>query len=623
MKLRDMAKKVVKSLGMEKTAQKMEVNERLRKSQEQLARAISSHSTFRSKASIWDDLYNGTKAVSPVTGPTYMSNRFGADVQAKPQDARQVVNIIFQLVESQIDKYIPRPLVEAREEEDHDFKREMVEGMLTYLSEGPALRRLNTENERICKKNGFSVIKVVYNPDKKAHNWRGEISIVNPHPINIIPQPGVHRVQDMDYIFHIENRTIDYICRVYGEEFREQLVDASAEFTDFERLGNMEGLEQNSDMRSLVEKWFKDKDGDIGVQTWCDDIEIRYIEKFFYRRDENGEIVTQEEIETEEGTITVDVFVPKKLPFVIQYNVPKEKSFYGKSDPEVIFDQQEGIKKMLSIEEEKQTKGTTKIIVRAGTGLKDKINNAVTQVLETDDPQSDVKVIDMKTHDGTLVERYTMYVQAAKDALGVTEASQGRAEVSNLSGKAIELLAVNSSKRMDSKKEEKDLAFIELYQLLFDFLVAFYDEPRPFRIDGPENKPIFGYFERSKLLKKDIAGTYYWPEFDINITADMGLPKTREFVLTTATEALQYGAITPTGYWTILQSINFPNADKMLEMAQQMEGAAPGQELEMVLGTLSQMSPETREMLLSKPIEEQIALIQQVIGGVPNEGGEM
>ena len=624
MAVKDIFKKVVKGLGMKGLSDKMEINERLKRAQNRLDLAMNEHKNFKIKASEWDDQYNNAREIKPLPIST-VSDKYN---RSKPQQARQVVNITYQLVESQIDATIPMPAVDAIEEEDFIEKRLMVEGMLSYISQGPELQRVNTENERIVKKNGLCVYKIGYNPDIRKHNWHGEIEITNPHPINLVPQPGVHRIQDMDYFFHIENRSISYIVRRYGKDEPEKLKDAleksSAKYTDLENLGTLERDNLNSELRSVVEMWYRDEDGDVCKYTWCDEIELEHVPKFYYKRDAEGNLIEVEEIEIEDEetgemkVVEVPAYIPTRYPFVIQYNVPKEKSFLGKSDPEIISDQQEGIKKILSMNEEKQIMGTTKIITRQGSGLKEKLTNATSQVLETDDPVGDVKVVDMKTHDTQLIETYNIYVQAAKDALGVTEASQGRAEFSNLSGRAIELLAQNSASRMDVKKSEKDIAYTELYQILYDFLMAYYDEPRPFRVKGISNLPEFGYFDKGKLVKQDITGEYYWPEFDIHISTELGLPKTKEFVLTTATEAIQYGALDPLGYWTILQSIGFPNASAILNMIQQQQ-VSPEEQAEMyiaeVLQTLATMEPAAREQFLQAPVENQLDMLFQVIGG--------
>jgi len=183
---------------------------------EKLERAMSEHDGFRSDCARWDALYNGTRAVGKgIDYALTMSNRYGEDAGFSPtSDARQVVNIIFQLVESQIDISIPQPKVEAIEGDDGNERQKMLEGQLAYMSQGTELKRINSENERIAKKNSFAIMKVGYDPDIKGHSWRGKITTTNPHPVNVIPQPGVFRVKDMDSLFHIENRTIHQVLRL-------------------------------------------------------------------------------------------------------------------------------------------------------------------------------------------------------------------------------------------------------------------------------------------------------------------------------------------------------------------------------------------------------------------------
>lgn len=635
--------------------------------QKKLETALSEHNSFRSDASSWDAMYHGTKAVSDGSGRVYMSDRDNTTDRQNTANARQVVNITFQLIESQIDPSIPLPAVDPIEVDD-DERRKMVEGTLTYMSTGTDLKRIVSENERIVKKNSLCVMKVGFNPDIKGHSFRGKIETTNPHPVNVIPQPGVYRVKDMDYLFHIENRTLDYVCRRYGEKFRAELDGESPEYSYLDQFGASQDSTDTTDNGkiSVVECWYKDKDGDVCLMTWANDIVLRDVPKFLYKRDGQGKIVEFDEVEIQGAdgttqTAKVPVRVPKRFPFVIQYNIPREKSYYGKSDPDVIFDQQEGIKKVLSMEENKQINGMTKIITRKNTGLKRLLANPVTQIVETDDPMQDLRVVDMKTYDNALKDLYGIYVQAAKDSLGVTEASQGRAEGGSLSGKALELLANNSAGRISTKIFEKQTAFTELYQIYYDFLLAYYDEKRPFRTKGPDNKPVFGYFDKSQLIKQDSTGEWYYPEFDIYITTDSGLPKEKRFIMDAANNALKSRAVDPVGYWTIMESIDFPNATAILEMERQKMQQPPGpgapganpivpgmgnpqqeqppgppamgagipqeqptgpptgqtnpQVVQMALQALAKVDPELAQQIAQLPPEQQMAAIEQMMQG--------
>lgn len=557
--------------------------DKLEKWKDKLERCMEQHNTFRDNCIKWDNVYNGTKSVD--NNAYYVSDRD----RTQTSDARQVINIVHQLVESQIQVDIPKPSVEIVEGQEDLERKQMIEGMLTYMSEGTELERMTADNERITKKNGLSVFKVMYNPDYAAHSFRGRIETTNPHSTNVIPQQNVRRVEDMDYIFHIETRTVDHVCRRYGEEFREELQDDNAEYGYLE---NFTDTSDNYDSThnskvSVVECWYKDKEGDICLITWANDTILRDEPKFFYRRDEQGKIIETETIqmtttdpETQQPTtqeIQVKCHVPKRFPFVIWYNIPREKSYYGKSDVDIVSDQQEAIKKVMSSQEEKLIKGTTKVFVRKGSGLENKITNATLQVIACDDPVNDVVTKDLKTYDQDYINYYNVMLQAAKDTLGVTQAYQGQLESSTLSGKAIQQLSQNSEGRLSVKQFEKQLAFRELYRLYYDFLIAFYDDKVPYRIADTSATPNdykYGYFDKSKLVKQDAAGEYYFPEFDVYVNTDEGLPKDKNFIIQSMQTALSSQLIDAVEYWTVLDSIDFPCAGAILEMERKKQEQA-------------------------------------------------
>ncbi len=633
--------------------EEQEKQAKLEEWKKRLQEAMEEHETFRAECATYDALYGGTKQIRPLGGTDiYVSDRYPET--NSPEPARQVVNLCFQLIESQIDINLPVPAVEPTEEEDEAERRHMIEGQLAYMAGDTSLRRINSENERIVKKNGIAYLKIGWDPDYKAHTYRGRIETTNPHPGNVVLQPGVFRIKDMDYLFHIENRTIDYICRQYGEEYREHIEAESLEYgqLDYFNSGADSYTNEKTKKLSIVEAWYKDKDGDVGVLTWVGDIILRDEPKFFYKRDEAGNILEHDEIDIpqydEDGnllgyeTVKVRCHTPSYFPFVPWYNIPREKSARGLADPYIIFDQQEGIKKLLSGEEKKQIDGTTKILARQGTGIAGKITNAMLQVVETPDPQADVRVIDMKTPDNALKDLYYIYVQAAKDALGVTEASQGRTDRGKeLSGRALEILAANTQGRLGVKQDEKDIAYTELYRMWYDFLLAFADHRMPYRTDGQYNKPVYGYWDKSKLIKQDDAGEWYYPEFDIYVQAETALPKDKRFILDLANQAGQ--RIDNVEYWMLMESIGVPNASAILEMeqqklqAQQQPGAMPGDmppsapqqpgppagqgmppEVMQIVQTLP---PEMQQQIASLQPDQQAAFLMQILQGQPQPGG--
>ena len=553
-----------------------------------LDEAMAVHSEFRAKSNNWDRQYHDDDSNAFDT-TDYMSRGSSNDEEVEGN-----VNITMQLIEGSIDIVVPKPAISAIEASDGQENRKMIEGMLTYMSEGSQLQKIVSENERITKKNGMSYLKVVYNPEFNGHTYQGKIETRNPHPTNIIPQPNVRKIEDMDYIFEISNSTVEKVCRENGEELRALLEDEAAEFGYLDDFGN-DSSQETDDMVSVVECYYKDKDKDIGLIVWANDTIIRNIPKFYYPRDESGGVEYKETLEIENpanvpikqdgdtqfdesgevatqetNTIEVERRVPKVFPYIVWYNVPKEKSVYGVSDCQMIKRQQDSIQRMITKEERKQNKGTTKIITKKGSGLIGKIKDAESQILETDDPVGDVKVIDMKSPNQGAITLFQLQMQAAKDLIGVTEASQGRANSSSQSGAALEQLTANTAARMNIKTNEKYIAFRALYQLFYEFLIAYYDDKVPFRSEGSAEVE-YGYFDKSALVKQDADGTFYYPDFDIYINADAGMAQDKTFMIQIADKAMEQGAADAIDYWTIMSSINMPNAQFILERARERQ----------------------------------------------------
>lgn len=567
----DKVKKVINDIKQNEEEQAM-----LSKWQAKLEDAMQDHNTFRVQCAYNDEQYNNSRDTSGTSSKrSYMSEK---NIPVT-KDARQVVGITFQLIESQIDITVPQPRVDELEEVDVDRKK-MIEGQLKHFSESDELKVIVAENERITKKNSYSIFKVCYDPDYDGHTYKGRAKVVNPHPVNVIFQKNCYRIKDMNHLWHVENRDIDSVCAEYGEEFREALETDGAEYNYLEDLSATTMRESTAkNMLSVVECWYKDKDGDVNVLTWCNDVVLKHRKKFFYKKDliqRDGKFYETVSVEQydESGALVgyqmVEVLakIPKDFPFIAWYNIPKEKSIRGKSDPEIISDQQEAIKKVLSNEEERLIKGNTKIITRKGSGLANKINNSITQTLETENPQSDVLVIDMKTQDRSLKEFYDLMVNAAKDALGVTDASQGIIQNNQLSGRAIEQLSSNSTGRLAPKIFQKHIAFSQLYRKLYEFDIAFSDDKRPYKFGEGATKQ-YGYYNKSELIKQDAAGEWYYPDFEITITTDSGIPKDPRFMLDFINNSGD--RMDNVEYWTVAETIGIQGASEILEMEKQKQ----------------------------------------------------
>jgi len=591
---------VTKVIGTEEEKTEVKL---LHKAQKKFEYALSEHNKFVADCGIYDDLYNGTKTMVD-----------GGD------NAKQVVNIVYKNIEASIDPYVPQPRVDMFEENDIERKK-MVEGQLTQLSQSTELLSQNGENERIVKKNSLAVFKVGYDADYDYHTAKGKVTISTIHPVNFIPQPRVHRIKDMDYCFHVESRSVDYVCRKYGEEFRSELEGTGEHYSELEEFSeSTSGVSKQGSTVSLVEYWFKDKEGDIGVLTYVDDTVIAYKPKYYYKdtlkkvvtEDEDGELesfkeemlaefINPETNQQESEMIQVRPHIIKKFPFVVWYNTQKEKSFRGISDVEIIKDQQEGLKKLISIEMDKCIKGTTITFCKDKT-LASKITNATGQVIHTDDPHN-IVTKDLTSSDRSSRELISMLDNYAQQVSGVTNASQGLVS-SEMSGEAIKQLTINAQTRLSPKKTQKNIAYTELYSLCYDFMLAFYDDVIPFRYDA-DNVPTYGYFDKSKLVKVDEAGEFYYASFDITVQVDDGIGKDRK---TLYDLIMAVGnRMEPTDFWTAMERIGFPGATENKKRAMERENLA--QQKEQLESQKNQMNAMVAQMQAEIPAQ----------GGNPNE----
>jgi len=178
------------------------------------------------------------------------------------------------------------------------------------------------------------------------------------------------------------------------------------------------------------------------------------------------------------------------------------------------------------------------------------------------------------------------------------------------------------------KVNEKNLAFKRIYKLLCNHILCFSDGDRPYRLDNTL-QPEYGVFNRYDLIKKDSSGNYMYIDYDIEVGAENGFPRTKtamaEMIIQMASQG--FFEIIPRNLlvWQLLNKIGFPNADSILqtiqaeiEKQQQMQmqlmamqkGAQQGQMPEIPQQILDSMPDEVREQFLALPPQEQAQALQ-------------
>lgn len=628
---------------------------KLRKWKSKLESSLTSYNT-----SIMNEreyLYLGTRDVD-----ANVNNR-----KNPSKKANNIYNVIFEMVESQVNSTIPQPSVKPKRP-GFTEQAKMIEDSITNDLKEIGIEEINDINERITPVQGFSIMTVNWDPDFKHHLYRGEIKVSSKHPKQLIPQSGVYHIQKMDYFFILSSVTKEYIKRRYGIE------DLEVDEEQYPEINSLlDGSQRNLESEKVTEIvcWYKDKDGDIGKLVWTNDTILEDLPKFYYRRLERcvqcGSVKTDdvckcgskrfkermeeyEEIDTPislaDGTVLqpgekVPYFMPTRYPVVIRKNVPKNFAFEGQSDVDTIRDQQDSIKKVGTKIEEKVMRGGSLVIMP--DDLKAEITNETYQIIRANPQQSAA----IQTKDLTApIERDMEYIEQQRQTiqymLGITNSFQGQEDSTAESGVAKQIQVQQSSGRMRSKEFNKQTAFKELFEIMFEFKLAFYDELRPYLAKDANGNDLFGDFDKYKFLLRDASGElFYNTDFLFSADAGEGIPKDAIFQFNQAKEMLASGAIDKLQYWTILEALNFPMSreiksqiEEQMQAQQQMEAQQTQeqqlmaqQQEEEAMAQKSANAPNPFDQLLAQlpkfeqeqfkkmPVEQQRAIMEQMMGG--------
>lgn len=582
--------------------------------QDRLSRARAEYQDTLNKMIEWNAYYDGTRISQNDPNGGRKATRKSSNVR----------NIVYELIESQVDSTVPMPRVEAIHEEDKDLARN-IEAVLRHEISLQSLQELNDLQERTVPIEGGSLWLVEWDPAAGTHCNLGDVKVTELHPKQVIPQPGVYELERMNYVFVQLAQTKEYIKERYG-------VDVS--------LAGEEQPEIRGDVGSCEDivtqniAYYK-KDGKIGMFSWVDDEVLVDMDDYQARRleyckdcgavktgpvcecgsrrfeeravteqpvpegldiprytepvevtvtDVNGEAVLDEsgapivQIVSEETKIPC--YNPGMYPIILRRNVRKADSFLGGSDVAVVMDQQDAIKKMGSKIDEKILKGGSFITLPDGVNIETTDREFKVVRVKSANEKALIGVINVQPDVSKEMNALELNYQWAKSTLGITDAYQGKYDSSATSGTAKQFSANQAAGRLQSKREQKNIAFSRLYRAIFHYLLAYSDQPIPFSVKNPDGSTMYSHFNRWDFLKQDEAGEWYWnDEFIFTVDSSANTMTSRANLWEMLDLKYQAGAFgplndpqTPLRLWTMLEAAEFPYAAQVRAlMAQYVE----------------------------------------------------
>ena len=545
----------------------------------------------------WDKYYNGDRHVKGNPNETE------GDAAIKAINVR---NITYELIESQVDSSIPMPKVTPIHPEDVE-QAKIIEEFLKSQIKIQHLSLMNDMQERTTPVQGGSFSLLEWDNTRGYHCTVGDIRVTDIHPRQVIPQPGIVDIDEMDYIFIRTPQTKNYIQAHFDK-------DVSGEYETDKDI--RDGAE-NEDIVTVVTAYYRNDDGNIGLYRFCGDVELEDIEdyqarhltvckecgtiktedvcpkcgskKFVDRKDDMDIVPIFRDVQrgvamdgspimaTEEIDIEIPFYKPNVLPLVLRKNISRDRHFLGFSDVEAIQDQQDTVKKLGSKMTEKLLKGGSYVTLPEGVGME--TTDEEFKIIRVANPAQKALIDVITVQADTTQDRGVLEAnyQWAKSTLGITDAYQGKYDSSAKSGAAKQYSINQAAGRLESKRVMKNQAFAKIYEMMFKFALAYADQPIPISMAGIDGQVEFTHFDKTTFLKQDSAGEYYWnDEFIFDIDPTSTLLTNREAMWNQADLKLQSGAFGPLGdletnylYWLEQERNGYPNAGEIKSIIEQ------------------------------------------------------
>ena len=606
--------------NMVKNALAPEKLRKLRKWQNRFEIARTAYSHHRSDMDTYEDYYNGTRELQPNPN----TNR------APKKKASNVRNIVYELIESQVDNSIPMPKVRAIHPEDEELAKNIEHALYNEITKA-LYKDINDLQERTTPIQGGDFFHVEWDPNAGMHCTLGDVHVEELHPKQVIPQPCVTEIEKMDYIFLIFTQTKEFIKKKYGVDVK----DAAEERPE---IRNAEDTTYNDDVVSQIVAYYKNDKGGIGMFSWVEDYILVDLEDYQERKLERckkcgeprfGDVCPVcggkkfEKIPEETEEVMADIpltngnfipsvigleevpmldengaemldqtgapmmmarqvheripyYKPNVFPLVLRKNVSKNKQLLGGSDVDVIIDQQDTIKKLGTKINEKLINGQSFATLPEGLEIRKDGNEMNTVRVR----QQDIGLIGVYNLQGDVSKDRVVLednYQWAKSSLGVTDSYQGKYDSSATSGTAKQYSITQAAGRLESKRIMKNNAYAALFKMIFQFWLAYADEPIPLSYQNEDGTYEFAHFNRYDFLKKDDAGEWYWnDEFIFETDTTSTIMTNREAMWNAADVKYQAGAFGPIGdleslvlYWEFMAKANYPNAGEILSNLQE------------------------------------------------------
>lgn len=569
-------------------------------------------------------------------------------------EAKAIRNITYELVESQVTSYLPTPAVTPKMWSDKNERNaKSIETLLRNKRDELPFEKLNDMDERFNPIYGGSIWLIEWDNSIATHNTVGDVKISCLSPKRFTGQPSIYDVKEMEYCFIEFETTKEDIVRKYGvspsiadetesdenaddktatlyvcyykndrDKVCQYIWSADTELLDLEdyyarkrrvckRCGKREELCSCENPKlELQNEEYEEVTLDIPLsdgsfipsmsEVYKDGQPVMERQKKQMLEEDGSPAM--EDVNGVLMPLLADMDVPKMektrlpfytpniLPIVIRKNTSEEDKLLGQSVCAFIRPQQQAINKLETrIMEKLLGSGVFPIVPDTWEGDMD--NSIYKRVFRT--KQNEIGSfgrVDLQVDVSRDIAQADRLYDQAKRILGITDSYQGQYDSSAQSGKAKQIQVQQAAGRLDSKRQMKNAAYAEIDQIIFQYYLAYADEPRPAIYIDAQGRKQNVIFNRYDFIERDEAGEYYYnDEYLFAADASIDIEKSRELLWQENRQNFQQGAYgdpsipqTLLIFWQNMEKAHYPwahdNVERIKEEIARQQGIEQLQE---------------------------------------------
>lgn len=199
----------------------------------------------------------------------------GTEKSYKGIELKLTRNITYELIESQISTQIPSAKVTAERWSEQAERRAIrTERFLNALRNKLPFEEMNDMDERSTYIYGASPWAVEWDDSLGNDRERGGVVVTQYSIEDFVPQPGLYRIEDMDYCFLIRSTTEEDVIRRYGVSPKES---AKTE-KEADRISD-------DDTVDVITCWYRGAEDEVCLYVFSGEVELSDIDDYYSRKE--------------------------------------------------------------------------------------------------------------------------------------------------------------------------------------------------------------------------------------------------------------------------------------------------------------------------------------------------